>query len=94
MFVKSVCRGPFLVVVYGVFILRRDVLVLLHYVEMQYLLNIILIYIFYIIKSSVRLSNHIYFNVFLLLCLCILNVMYVLFCVFCFHCVVLCIVCV
>ena len=48
MFVKSVCRGPFLVVVYGVFILRRDVLVLLHYVEMQYLLNIILIYIYFI----------------------------------------------
>jgi hypothetical protein len=27
--VKSVCRGPFIVAVYGVFILRRDVL--LHY---------------------------------------------------------------
>jgi len=31
-FVKSVCRGPFPVAVYGVFIPRRDVL--LHYVEM------------------------------------------------------------
>jgi hypothetical protein len=30
--VKSVCRGPFVVAVYGVFNLRRDVL--LHYVEM------------------------------------------------------------
>jgi len=30
--VKSVCRGPFLVTVYGVFVLLRDVL--LHYVEM------------------------------------------------------------
>jgi len=30
--VKSVCRGPFLVAVCGVFILLRDVL--LHYVEM------------------------------------------------------------
>jgi hypothetical protein len=34
--VKYVCRGPFLVAVYGVFILCRDVL--LHYVEMYYLL--------------------------------------------------------
>ena len=33
--VKSVCRGPFLVAEYGVFILGREVLdVLLQYVEM------------------------------------------------------------
>jgi len=30
--VKSLCCGPFLVAAYGVFILRRDVL--LHYVDM------------------------------------------------------------